>query len=207
MRLVTVWALMLSFCWPAQSVSVDSWRHVDDKTRGIVLSIARRAFDTYVAHRTTLDPPPELPELLRQHSGVFVSAMHNGAPRCCMGSLYPTEANTAVEIIASAVAAAGHDHRFPPIKPAELKGLSLIVSIVGQPHPIDAQELAEIDPTRDGVAIKFGDRYGVTLSGETNDVTLMEKWARIRAGAKPGSVVQLIRLEDVRFVENPHAPQ
>ena len=169
-----------------------------------MLSIARRAFESYVVHRTTLDPPSGLPELLRQRSGVFVSAMHNGAPRCCMGSVYPTEVNTAVEIIASAVAAAGHDHRFPPIKPGELRGLNLIVSIVGQPHPIDAQTLADIDPTRDGVAIKFGDRYGVTLSGETNDVARMVKWARMRAGAGPGSVIQLYRLEDVRFVEKPH---
>ena len=112
-------------------------------------------------------------------------------------------ADTALEIISSSVAAAGRDHRFPPIKPGELKGLTLIVSIVGQPHPIDLHALAGIDPAHDGIAVKFGGRYGVTLSGETDEVERMLKWARIRAGAGPKSVVQMFRLEDVRFVEKP----
>ena len=77
------------------------------------------------------------------------------------------------------------------------------MSLVGPPHPIDAQALSGIDPARDGIAVKFGDYYGVTLSGETNDVDRMVKWARIRAGAAKGSAVQLFRLEDVRIVEKP----
>ncbi len=185
----------------AQDASLDAWRHADEKTRSAAIALARKAFDAYVANRTTIDPPAELLDLFKQRSGVFVSAMRNGAPRCCMGSLYPTEPNTALEIVASAVAAAGRDHRFPPIKPGELKGLTLIVSLVGPPHPIDARALTEIDPERDGLAVKVGDHYGVTLSGETGDVDRMVKWARIRAGAAKGSAVQLFRFEDVRIVE------
>src|SRR5580700_8029089 len=112
MRVLLICTLMLSFCVVnAQELAVDGWLHADEKTRMEVLTLARKAFDAYVAHRNILDPPANLPDLLKQRSGVFVSAMRNGAPRCCMGSLYPTEPNAALEIIASAVAAAGRDHR------------------------------------------------------------------------------------------------
>jgi AMMECR1 domain-containing protein len=204
MRVVMICLLSLAFCAVnAQEAAVDGWRHADESERAEALSLARKAFDAYAVNRTTLDPPSDLPDLLKLRTGVFVSAMRNGAPRCCMGSLYPTEANTAREIIASAIAAAGRDHRFAPIKPQELKGLNLIVSIVGQPRPIDAAAVAGLDPARDGIAVKYGDRFGVTLSGETNDVQRMLKWARTRAGAPANAKVQLFRLDDVRFVERP----
>src|SRR5579871_160890 len=187
----------------AQEVGVEAWRQADSDTRTAALTLARQAFDAYALHRETIEPPAKLPALLTRRTGVFVSAMRNGAPRCCMGSLYPTEPNTAREIIASAIAAAGRDHRFPPIRPRELKTLTLIVSMVGTPHALDARALSTIDPKRDGLAVKYGDRYGVTLSGETDDVGRMVQWARIRAGAGPKSQIQLFRLEDVRFLEEP----
>lgn len=200
--LIGLW--MLALCAVnAQEVGVEEWRQADAETRATALTLARQAFDAYTLHRETIEPPAKLPTLLTRRTGVFVSAMRNGAPRCCMGSLYPTEPNTAREIIASAIAAAGRDHRFPPIRPQELKSLTLIVSIVGTPHALDARALSTIDPKRDGLAVKYGDRYGVTLSGETDDADRMVQWARIRAGAGPKSQIQLFRLEDVRFLEGP----
>ena len=51
------------------------------------------------------------------------------------------------------------------------------------------------------------DRDGVVLSGETPHPELVERWARIRAGAPAGAPVQLFRIEDVRMIEpaSPHA--
>ena len=104
-----------------------------------MLVLARRAFDAYAQRREVIDPPHPLPALLRRPAAVFVSAMRpDGSPRCCMGSLYPTQPDAAEEIIASAVAAAGHDRRFPPLRPAELSCLTLIVSFVSRPRPITA---------------------------------------------------------------------
>lgn len=118
-----------------------------------------------------------------------------------MGSLYPVEANAAREIIASAVASAGRDRRFPPVKPAELRSLAIIVSIVGNLRPITLAEANNLDPTRDGLAARYGDRYGVVLSGETSAVDRMIRWARIRARAAPTAPIDLFRLDVVRFVE------
>jgi len=167
-----------------------------------VLALGRRAFDAYVTKRDVIDPPAGLPDLFHRRAAVFVSAMRNGAPRCCMGTLYPTEPDAAHEIVASAITAAGRDRRFKPIKGDELKGLTLIVSIVGSPQPITAEEAGHLDPTRSGLAVRYGYRYGVVLSCETTRNDRMISWARIRAGAPPTGRVEFFRLQDVRFVED-----
>ncbi len=205
-------AICLSFlsalaCTPIgarEETSFERWKHLDARAQDEILRLARRAFDAYITQRAIIAPSdavsPSSP-LLQQRTGVFVSAMRQGAPRCCMGTLYPMQPNAALEIIENAVAAAGRDRRFAPIKPGEAKSLTLIVSIVGKPVPISASEAANLDPTREGLVVKAGDRQGVVLSGETGEAARMLQWGRIRAGAHANSSVELFRLEDVRFVE------
>jgi len=181
---------------------LDRWRHVDPSTKAYVLTLARRAFDTYITKHVVIDCPRDLPTLLRSRAGVFVSTMApGGAPRCCMGTVYPLEVDIAHEIIANAVTAAGRDRRFRPIKPAEMSTLRLIVSIVGRPIPIDEHTAGDLDPVKDGLVVKNGDRFGVMLSGETADRSLMLKWGRKRAGAGPTTHVEFFRIDDVRLME------
>ncbi len=185
----------------AQEPGFAAWRQADLGVQRAVLGLARRAFDAYIARHEEIAPPAPLPSYLKTRVGVFVSAMRSGAPRCCMGTLYPTQTDAAEEIIANAVAAAGRDRRFPPIKPSERGQLRLIVSIVSPPHPITAGEIGSLDPTRDGLVVQHGDRCGVILSGETDDTARMVAWGRLRAGARPTDSVQFFRIESVRFVE------
>ena len=113
-------AVFLSlFCLPAtgqEDSSFARWRHCDSSTQHEILALARRTFDTYVREHRVIAPPTPLPPLLEQRCGVFVSSMRNGAPRCCMGTLYPMQPSAALEIIENAVAAAGRDRlgRAPP---------------------------------------------------------------------------------------------
>lgn len=186
----------------AQDSPLDAWRNADARTQAAVLTLARQAFDAYVTHRSVIDPPAKLSSpLWKQRTGVFVSTMRFGAPRCCMGTLYPVQPNLAEEIIANAVAAAGRDHRFAPVKKAEMDKLTLIVSIVGRPRPITEAEAENLDPARDGLVVKKGDRCGVVLSGETPHRENMIPWGRSRAGARPAEPVQFFQIEDVRFME------
>lgn len=185
----------------AGDADLEAWRAADAETVRAVLALGRRAFDAYALHREVIDPPEQTPSLLHRRAAIFVSAMRHGAPRCCMGTLYPAEPDAAREIIASAVAAAGRDRRFPPVKPEELNGLTLIVSVVAPPRPITEGEIAAIDPTRDGLAARYGDRFGVVLSRETTRTYRMIAWARIRAGALASRRVDYFRIQDVRFVE------
>lgn len=187
---------------PARDAGFERWRALDASDQKAVLTLARRAFDTYVTRRDVISPPDALLALLRRPAAVFVSTMRSGAPRCCMGSLYPTQPNAALEIIENAVAAAGRDRRFAPIQPRELRGLTLIVSIVDRPAPIDAADLTRLDPVHDGLVVRCGDRYGVVLSGETTRQDRMLAWGRIRAGARVGDAIELFRIQDVRFAES-----
>ncbi len=190
----------------AGDTEIDAWNSADAETVHAVLALGRRAFETYALHREVIEPPARLPDLLRRRAAIFFSAMRNGAPRCCMGTLYPTEPDAAREIIASAVAAAGRDRRFPPVKSSELRGLTLIVSVVGSPRPIAESEIASLDPERDGLAARFGARFGVVLSRETTRIDRMKAWARTRAGAPAGRHADYFRIQDVRFVENEPRP-
>lgn len=174
----------------------------DPIARQAALALARRAFEAYTLRREVVDPPRPLPALFRQPAAVFVSAMQpGGSPRCCMGSLYPTQPNAAEEIIACAVAAAGHDRRFLPLRPAELPHLVLIVSFVDRPRPITALEAVRLDPVTEGLAVQNAGRWGVVLSGETARRENLPLWGRIRAGAGPNAPVQYFRIHDVRMKE------
>ncbi|HEY3331692.1 MAG TPA: AMMECR1 domain-containing protein [Capsulimonadaceae bacterium] len=182
----------------------DDWRLAPPSTKEFALTLARQAFDTYARERRVIDTPSNLPPLLRERAPVFVSAMINHAPRCCMGSIYPIQGTTADEIITNAVAAAGRDRRFSPVKPTELARLTLIVSILNPPHVMDIKDIDHINPVTTGLAARSGDRLGIVLSGETNSARNMLVWARIRAGAS-SSPVQYFELHDYRIVETgPH---
>ena len=180
----------------------DRWQWSDPPAQRCILALARRAFDTYATSRRVIDPPSPLPAFLRRRSGVFISTMRGGAPRTCMGALYPTQPDLAEEIIESAVASAGRDRRFRPVQVRELRELTLIVSIVGAPRSLSAAEAQILDPAHDGLVVKCGDRYGVVLSGETPHRANMLAWGRIRAGAGSGAPVELFQIHDLRFMES-----
>ena len=201
MCLTLAGALCVPVCVRGDTTT-DAWRVASRADRAFALRLARRAFDAYAADRRLLPAPSRLPEPLRGRGGVFVSAMRRGAPRCCMGSLLPTEGDLATEIIAAAVSAAGRDLRFRLVAPGELRGLTLIVSFVAPRGSVTRQAALRLDPTRQGLAVRGpGGKVGVTLSGETGDASTMLEWARIRAGARASDPLEFIRLDVVRFVE------
>lgn len=167
------------------------------------LALARRALDYACRTHEPLPLPKGLPVLLKARSAVFVSTMdpRTGAPRCCMGTLLPREATLAQEIIANAYAAAVCDKRFAPLQPADLPRLRVIVSIIGDARPI--ADPATLDPVNDGLAVCGPQETGVVLPGETNDPAKMLVWGRIRAGVKPDTPVQYLRLNAIRYLETP----
>lgn len=169
-----------------------------------LLGLARDAFDAYVLRHERLAPPDDLPPLLRERSGVFVSAILGDAPRCCMGSVHPTRPTIAEETVLAARRAAGLDLRFRPITPAELPRLRLIVSVVAPPEPI--RSAAGLDPLADGLAVRGPERWGVVLPGETPRVELLEPWARIRAGVGESERVDYYRVRAFRILEPPIQP-
>ena len=161
--------------------------------------LARRALDEYCLHRVRLTVPGGLPPLLAQRGAVFVSAQVAGAPRCCMGSLYPRGATLAADLIEMACRAAAHDLRFAPLRPEELAGLRVIVSVLDPPEPVT--DPWTLDPLNDGLAARGPRRTGVVLPGETGVQERFVRWAQMRAGLQPDERVVYLRLRAVRFIE------
>ena len=187
---------------PGRAQLVAKFERDRDSAGVFAQQLARRALEAYCLRRERLPVPTDLPPLLRQRSGVFVSTMdRRGAPRCCMGLLYPRGSTLAADIIDAAMLAAAHDLRFPPLRPDELPDLRVIVSILDPPQPI-ADPLS-LDPVADGLAARAKLRTGVVLPGETGDRAKFVQWARIRAGARAGETVTYLKLRAIRFAEPP----
>lgn len=193
-------ALGLSAQQTAQAQLVSRFQKDDTGCGQFALELARRALDAYCLRRDRLTPPTDLPLLLRSRGGIFVSAMDSrGAPRCCMGTLYPRAGNLAADLIAAATMAAAHDLRFKPLKPSELAGLRVIVSILDPPEPI--VDPYRLDPVTDGLAVRGATRTGVVLPGETGRLDRFVQWGRIRAGTGAGENVEYFRIKAIRFME------
>jgi len=184
---------------PTHATSVAARFAADPVATEAALVLARETIDAWVLRHERLAIPDDLPPLLNERAAVFVSAMLGDAPRCCMGTLYPTRVTVAEQISEAALAAAGMDLRFPHITPGELSRLRVIVSVLEPPEPIDSAE--GLDPAREGLAVRGAKGWGVVLPRETPRAELIEPWARIRAGATPDERVDYYRVRAFRIVE------
>ena len=122
-----------------------------------------------------------------------------------MGTLHPRGPNLAADLIEAACLCAAHDLRFPPLRPAELPRLRVIVSILDPPQAVT--EPRSLDPVLEGLAVRSAERTGVVLPGETRDPETMQRWGRIRAEAEPGERVEYLRLRAVRYIEPGPVPK
>ena len=184
---------------PAAAQLVERFRTDRTGAGEAALRLAREALDSTCLTRTHLAVPDHLPPLLYEHSGVFVSSQVNGAPRCCMGWLRAHGSSLAADIISAAGAAAAHDERFPPLRPAELAQIRLIVSVLDPPQAVT--DPFALDPLTEGLAARSALRTGVVLPGETSQTDRFVSWALIRAAAREGERVQYFRLQAIRYIE------
>jgi AmmeMemoRadiSam system protein A len=110
---------------------------LSDDARRTLLGLARAA----IRARLSGVPAPVPPEdaALQVHSGAFVSlhARADGALRGCVGFVEPLFP-LAEAVVKAAVAAATEDPRFAPVTAAELPGLLIDISVLGELQPIRA---------------------------------------------------------------------
>jgi AmmeMemoRadiSam system protein A len=167
------------------------------------LALARETVERYVRTGLVGEPPDGLAAALREPSGAFVTLRLRGRLRGCVGTLAPSRADVAREIIASAVSAASADPRFAPVRPDELQALDYEVDIVG---PMEAVAgLDDLDPRRYGVLVEADGRRGVLLPdlGGVETAVQQVEIARAKAGLAPGAAVRLYRFTVRRYRETP----
>jgi AmmeMemoRadiSam system protein A len=126
----------------------------------ILLRLAREALERGVRGQPL--PPLDLsvlPASLREEGSAFVTLMHYGQLRGCIGSLEPYQP-LAEDAREHAVAAALKDPRFPPVREDELSAIEIEISRLTRPVPLeyrDAEDLlSKLHPHEDGVILRDG---------------------------------------------------
>lgn len=137
------------------------------------VALARRALVASVVEGAGRDPSrtvlagAALPEAFRSPRGVFVTleTYPTGRLRGCIGfplPVYPL----GTAIVRAAAAAALEDPRFPPVRAAELDGLTVEVSVLTVPEPIEGPPERRPEHVRvgtDGLIVEEGGEYGLLL--------------------------------------------
>ena len=162
-------------------------------------ALARLSLEYKIKTGRELPLPNGLPEeLLKNRAGVFVSLHKNGRLRGCVGTIAPTTASIAREIIQNAVSAGLGDNRFEAVTEKELPYLTYKVDVLSDPEPVSGPE--ELDVKRYGVIVTCGYRRGLLLPNLDGIDTVGEQIsiARRKAGISEREEVKLERFEVVR---------
>lgn len=166
-----------------------------------LVQLAKDTIETHVRERRTIEPPRELSPETKGRAGTFVSIHKHGVLRGCIGTIEPTQANVAQEVIQNAISAATRDPRFPPIRPEELADLYIKVDVLGEPEPVESME--ELDPKRYGVIVQSARdwRKGLLLPDleGVDTVEYQVDIARRKAGIRPDEPIKLYRFQVVRY--------
>jgi AmmeMemoRadiSam system protein A/AmmeMemoRadiSam system protein B len=161
--------------------------------------LARQSLEHYLKTHQYLSLPAELPdELTKARAGVFVSLKMEGRLRGCIGTITPTTASVADEIIQNAVSSGTDDPRFDPVGSDELPRIVYSVDVLGKAEPIFT--MAELDVKRFGVIVSTANRRGLLLPN-LEGVDTPEQQVGIalqKAGISPGEKYAMERFEVVR---------
>lgn len=113
------------------------------------------------------------PTALRELGASFVTLRHGRDLRGCTGMVQAIRP-LAVDVAENAAAAALRDPRFPALRPEELPGLSVSVSVLSpmEPFPVasEAELLAKVRPGVDGLMLTEGPRRGLFLPAVWEEV-------------------------------------
>ena len=157
-----------------------------------LLEIAREALEIGV-QGGLLEPIDlnELPIILQEEGGTFVTLTFGGNLRGCIGALEATRP-LAEDVQQHAIAAALNDYRFPPVSPDELEGITIEISYLTSQTPLlfeDPSDLVnQLRPGVDGVVIRDGMRRATFLPQVWDKIPETETFLNMlcqKMGSKP----------------------
>jgi len=138
-----------------------------EQQRAVLLDTAWRSIRHGITHGESLTgDPTDFDSPLAEAGASFVTLHRQGALRGCIGTLeaYRPLINDVAE---NAFAAAFRDPRFAPVRQAELKDISLDISVLGKPEALEfgSQQdlLDQIRPGLDGLILQDGLNRGTFL--------------------------------------------
>jgi uncharacterized protein len=125
----------------------------------LLLEVARRALTGAAEHR---DPPEDFPsdEALQRPAGAFVTLrQRSGRLRGCIGQ-FPSQEPLVHVVARCAKAAALEDPRFDAVRPEELAGIDIELSVLS---PLEEIAPDKIEAGKHGLVVSAGGRRGVLL--------------------------------------------
>lgn len=135
-------------------------RGLTDEQKRTLLDIARKTIESYVRHKKV----PEFnisDKRLLSNGATFVTVKDRyGNLRGCIGNIYPY-IPLYQSVIRNAISAVSADPRFPPVRPEELSGINLEISVLSPLEPLRNPD--EIKIGRDGLFIVKGPYSGLLL--------------------------------------------
>lgn len=128
-----------------------------------LLSLARAQVEASVRGLPPPHPPdPLLAPRLFEKQGGFVTLHRHGSLRGCIG--YITAVSPLYRTVMDAAEASSlRDPRFPPVSEAELRDLSIEVSVLWSPVVVDRDEIGRIEIGKHGIIISQGYYHGLLL--------------------------------------------
>ncbi|MDD2439073.1 MAG: TIGR00296 family protein [Methanosarcinaceae archaeon] len=136
------------------------------------VKLARATIESYLKDTKKIKPYKkdyekkfDFTSVFREKRGVFVTLRKQGFLRGCIGHPYP-DSLLVEAIIDSAISAACQDPRFSPVKPSEMKEITIEVTILTQPEKFElpAEKLPEaVEIGRHGLFVKQGYFQGLLL--------------------------------------------
>ncbi|MBI5876515.1 MAG: AmmeMemoRadiSam system protein A [Chloroflexi bacterium] len=163
------------------------------------VSLARAAVNAQARAERLHMPFDRVPGALQQPAACFVSIHKHGRLRGCIGTIHPTEATLAQEIVRNAVLASTEDPRFMPVGADELPDLDYSVDVLSEPEPIASAD--QLDPKRYGVIVRCGRRRGLLLPDleDVDSVATQVSIALDKGGIGHDEAYQLFRFTVSRF--------
>ncbi|MCL6472487.1 MAG: AmmeMemoRadiSam system protein A [Firmicutes bacterium] len=162
--------------------------------------LAKYSLEQYFTVGHPVKPPKGTsPSLLNKRAGVFVCLKIDDHLRGCVGTITPTQANIAEEIMVNAIQAATEDPRFLPVVKDELPKIRYSVDILDEPEKIPSDLM--LDPKVYGVIVRRGYNTGLLLPNIDGVETVDEQIAiaKQKAGIKPHEEVELYRFKVTRY--------
>jgi uncharacterized protein len=122
----------------------------------VLLETAMRAVEHGVGRGLLELDPAAYPDALQEVRASFVTLKLQGRLRGCIGVIRPIRP-LIVDVVHNAFAAANRDPRFEPVRAEELDGLTVSISILTTPEPLEVKGrqalLRALVPGRDGLIL------------------------------------------------------
>jgi AmmeMemoRadiSam system protein A len=131
-----------------------------EEERATLLALARLSLARAVEGLPLPELPDMLPPALAAPRRCFVTLRASRQLRGCIGFAEAKHA-LAEAVIELARAAALEDFRFRPVEPREVSGLSVEISVLGEPAPMSCEQ--DLEPGRHGVIVSRGPQRALLL--------------------------------------------